>query len=143
METLHELEDCHFLAYRRGDRFVTRLYDRHLAKADLTSSQFTLMMSLKVRPGIGANALADAMVMERTTLVRALKPLRDAGWVASTASGAGRGLNFALTREGLAKVEEGFPLWKAAKQEFEDAIGAARADRIRLGNLAVGRLAQA
>lgn len=143
MDPLRELDNCHYLAYRRSDRFITRLYDRHLSRAALTSSQFTLLMSLKVSPGIGAIALADAMVMERTTLVRALKPMRDAGWVEASASGAGRGIAFKLTKAGHAKVDEGYPLWAAAKKEFEDTVGESKANRIRTSNLTVARLAQA
>lgn len=143
MDPLRELDDCHYLAHRRSDRFITRLYDKHLAAAGLTSSQFTLLMSLKVSPRISTLALADAMVMERTTLVRALKPLREAGWIKASGSGSGRGIVFELTRAGLAKIDEGFPLWSAAKKQFEDMVGESKANRIRTTNLTVARLAQA
>lgn len=76
--------------------------------------------------------LSERMVMERTTLVRALKPLREAGLVVSgKAAGMGRSLTLALSEEGTQKVAQAMPLWQAAQQEFEQSFGIERSEQLR------------
>src|SRR5471032_1857726 len=68
--------DCNCFAIRQAARFVSQLYERHVSQAGVTAAQFTLLAAIHRRPGVTMAELADAMVMERTTLVRALKPLQ-------------------------------------------------------------------
>ena len=77
-------EECNCFALRQASRFVTQLYERHLSPAGLTAAQFTILSRLSRAPGATAAELADDLVMDRTTVVRALKPLqRDALVVAA------------------------------------------------------------
>jgi DNA-binding MarR family transcriptional regulator len=122
---------CYSLAARRSARYLTRLYDRHIASTGLASSQFSILSMLECYPGISVAELARTMVMERTTLVRALKPLQEAGWVQSESAGPGRALRLSATRAGLRKVAEALPAWQAAQAEFEATFGQARAARLR------------
>ena len=69
--------------------------------------------------------------MERTTLVRALKPLQTAGWVVAGKPESGRSFDVTLSRSGLKKVAEAVPLWKSAQAAFEQEVGQERAVRIR------------
>ena len=73
--------DCNCFAIRQAARFVSQLYERHVSQAGVTAAQFTLLAAIHRRPGVTMAELADAMVMERTTLVRALKPLQRDGLV--------------------------------------------------------------
>ena len=81
--TTHDLSylDCNCFAIRQAARFVSQLYERHVSQAGVTAAQFTLLAAIHRRPGVTMVELADAMVMERTTLVRALKPLQRDGLV--------------------------------------------------------------
>jgi DNA-binding MarR family transcriptional regulator len=107
------------------------MYDRHLAPSGISISQYAILATLKREPHLLVAELADRMVMERTTLVRALRPLREAGYVESGAAGSGRSLALSLSEQGLQKVAEAMPLWDAAQKEFEEAFGAKRAMRLR------------
>jgi DNA-binding MarR family transcriptional regulator len=131
---------CYCQAGRRGARSMSRIYDRHLAPAGISISQFGILTQLEHEPNQSIVALAERMVMERTTLVRALKPLREAGWVASAPTGAGRTLALALSKQGREKVVEAMPLWRAAQQEFEQAFGAERGAKLRTELWAVSRI---
>lgn len=122
---------CYSLAARRSARYLARLYDRHIAPAGITSSQFSILSLLERHPGISVAELARKMVMERTTLVRALRPLQEAGFVQSEAAGPGRALKLSASRAGLQKVAEARPAWEAAQTEFEAAFGDDRAARLR------------
>lgn len=130
---------CYSLAARRSARHLARLYDRAIAPTGINSSQFSLLALLERNPGVSVAELARKMVMERTTLVRALRPLQDAGLVQSEIAGAGRALKLTASPAGLRKIAEARPAWRAAQAEFEAAFGPDRAARLRDDILAITR----
>jgi DNA-binding MarR family transcriptional regulator len=81
---------------------------------------------------MSANELADILLMDRTTLLRALKPLREKELIvsASDATEPRRHL-FSLPPLGAAKIEEAEPLWQAAQDEYEHQVGTENAFRLR------------
>ncbi|NBB10224.1 MarR family transcriptional regulator [Pseudomonas sp. SLFW] len=128
---------CHCLAVRRNARYLTRLYDRHLARTDLSISQFSLLAMLVKHPEISISDLAEIMVMERTTLVRALKPLQMSGFVLSRTEGPRSALRLFLSEGGRAKFEEALPDWDAAQAELEAEMGREQAVSVRASLLVV------
>lgn len=131
MKTFSGIDLCYCLAARRSARALTRLYDGHLAPCGLSISQFSLLAMLERHPGITVAHLADLMVMERTTLVRALKPLQTQGLIQSAASGARSSLELSLSTSGIAKLREAEPVWQAAQQEWEGRVGEEQAVSVR------------
>lgn len=129
-------ELCHCHAARRAARMLSRLYDRHLAPVGLNISQFAMLSCIDRQPGLGIQALAASMVMERTTLVRALQPLRNAALVEAVKDG-GRDLRYRLTELGRHKLQAAVPYWETAQAEYERQFGAERADRLRGDMLAL------
>ncbi|URK87289.1 MarR family winged helix-turn-helix transcriptional regulator [Rhizobium sp. RCAM05350] len=82
--------------------------------------------------------MAEAMVMDRTTLVRALKPLERDGYVVSEPEGKGsRKLLLALSPKGQQKLSEGVECWHAAQAEYVALVGDERADNLRQMLLAI------
>ena len=77
---------CYALAARKSARHLSRLYDSHLAPADLSVSQFSILRLLKEHGRLKITQLAQLLIMERTSLVRALKPLQASGWVVAERS---------------------------------------------------------
>ena len=76
--------------------------------------------------------LARAMVMDRTSLVRAIKPMQRDGWLKTEpALDEPRKLVLSLTEPGQSKVREARPLWQKAQQEFEAQVGSERAAQWR------------
>lgn len=76
--------------------------------------------------------LAKAMVMDRTTLVRALKPLLRRGLVVAPAERqSNRRLRVVLTRRGLAKLDEAAAHWATAQASFERSFGQQQATHLR------------
>jgi DNA-binding MarR family transcriptional regulator len=69
--------------------------------------------------------------MERTTLVRTLKPLQNAGFVVSGFSETGRSLTLTLSRQGIKKLVRARPLWDDAHRDFEALFGVAKAKNLR------------
>lgn len=123
---------CNCLAMRQATRLITVLYDRHLVQAGLSTSQFSILAAIYAAPGIDMQELSDQMVMERTSLVRAIKPLSRDGWVQQLPSPENsRKLVFSLSEEGVAKYQEARPHWAQAQAEFEASVGQERAAALR------------
>jgi DNA-binding MarR family transcriptional regulator len=98
----------------KSARYLSRLYGSHLAPAGLTVSQFSILGLLGVHGRLKITELADRLIMERTSLVRALKPLQAAGWVVAERSDNGRAFDVTLSPSGLKKFAEAKPLWAEA-----------------------------
>lgn len=122
---------CYALAARQNARHLSRLYDTHLAPAGLSVSQFSILSLLEAYKSLKVTNLAQMLSMERTTLVRALKPLQAAGWVVAGRADSGRSFDVGLSPSGLDKVAEAVPLWKNAQAAFERQVGQERAVRMR------------
>jgi DNA-binding MarR family transcriptional regulator len=124
--------DCNCFAIRQAARFVSQLYERHVSQAGVTAAQFTLLAALYKRPGVTMAELADAMVMERTTLVRALKPLQRDGLVTAAQQGAStRAVTLDLSDAGRKTLAEASLQWREAQKEFEGKFGRERAGELR------------
>src|SRR5471032_2942561 len=66
---------CNCLALRQASRHLTQIYDRHLAEEGLRSTQYSILSKLSRLGAMPIGKLAATMVMERTALGRALRPL--------------------------------------------------------------------
>src|SRR5436309_2855696 len=86
---------------RRASRSVSRLYDHRLARAGVTSTQFSILRALErhAEP-VPLSALAEEQVLERTSLYRALDPLIREGLVTLAAGNGRRAKVAALTTMG-------------------------------------------
>jgi DNA-binding MarR family transcriptional regulator len=125
-------DDCNCFALRQAARYVTQIYERHLGQVGLTAAQFTIIAKLGRRPHLTMMELADAMVMERTTLVRALKPLQRDGLVVSELSKHdGRSHVLSLSKSGEVTYAQATIAWHAAQDEFETKVGAQKAKLLR------------
>jgi DNA-binding MarR family transcriptional regulator len=125
-------DECNLLAIRRAARYITQLYERHLGSFGMTAAQFSIMAKLARRPHQTMLDLAQAMVMERTTLVRALKPLQRDGLIHTEPSEHdARTHVFSLTKAGERTLSEANRGWRAAQEEFEAKFGRARAKALR------------
>src|SRR6202140_339426 len=72
---------CLCLHLQRAARAVGRRFDGALRPLGLTNGQFSLMMSLNRPEPPGMAPVASLLVMDRTTLTAALKPLVRRGLV--------------------------------------------------------------
>jgi DNA-binding MarR family transcriptional regulator len=133
---------CSCFWLRRTARRVTQLYDQALAPAALTITQFGILAYLVDRaagePGVAIGTVAARFDMDPTTLTRTLKPLAGAALITSTADTRDRRLRrLAITEAGRARFQAALPLWRAAQESVETALGAedARAMRSMLADV--------
>lgn len=129
---LPEHDDC--FAVRQAARHLSQLYERHLSAAGLTPTQFSILGTLGRVCSLTMVELAGALVMERTTLVRALRPLLRGGLVTDAGDAADnvtRRRRLALTSGGRSRLVVAGVHWQAAQDEFERRFGPQRAARLR------------
>ncbi len=70
--------------------------------------------------------LSDWLGMERTTLVRNLRPLEREGFVQISGGGRGRLVELAITAKGRKQIEKLAPAWKAAQSAAVKTLGEKR-----------------
>src|ERR1700730_6969245 len=85
------------LAVRKSARHLSRLYGKHLAAPGLSVSQFSILRLRKEHGRLKITQLAQLLIMERTSLVRALKPLQASGWVVAERSDNSRAFDVTLS----------------------------------------------
>jgi DNA-binding MarR family transcriptional regulator len=125
------LEECTCLAVRQAARHVTQFYDRHLAPVGLRTTQFSILARLR-RRAMTINALAEEMVMDRTTLGRNILPLERDGLISIKPGRTDRrSKELRLTDAGLERLQAGYQGWKDAQREFATAFGGERTVGLR------------
>lgn len=122
-------DDC--FAIRQAARRISQFYERYLSRAGVTPSQYSILALLRERPGLTMATLSAVLVIERTALLRALKPLIGAALVAGRMELRCRRQTFALTEHGEARIADAHVHWLAAQQAFEQRFGSAQAARLR------------
>lgn len=122
---------CNCLALRQAARHATQLYDRHLAAEGLKTSQYSILAKLKRLGPQSIGALADMMVMDRTTTTRAVRPLARDKLVAIAPGDDERTRMVRLTPAGEKRAKAAAAAWRAAQKEFEAGYGAAEAEKLR------------
>jgi DNA-binding MarR family transcriptional regulator len=116
---------CTCLLLRQATRRVSRLYDDHLRPAGLRATQYSLLATLRHGEGVALGELAARMSMDRTTLTRNLKPLVQAGLIATRPDPADlRRTRLGLTAAGRETLRTAVPLWRDAQRALREGLGA-------------------
>ena len=118
---------CACTALRKAARAVARVYESALAHAGLTATQFAVLRALERQGGTAPlSRLAEELVLERTSLYRALAPLTRARLVRLVPTSDRRSKAAALTRGGRARIAAALPYWKVAHGAFVEGFGRGR-----------------
>jgi DNA-binding MarR family transcriptional regulator len=126
-------EDCNCLAVRQAARHITQFYDQFLAPSGLRTTQFSILAKLRRLGPMTINALAAAMVMDRTTLGRNVLPLERDGLIAvEQGSRDRRSKELRVTEAGEARFRAGVKGWVQAQRQFEKSFGAKRTADMRV-----------
>ena len=114
---------CYCINLRRAAYAVTEYYDRAMADLGVTLSQYALLSSIgKIEPCSVAE-LARYVRLERTTLVRNLKALYEAGWIQNDAAPGCRSSKTHVTESGRKLAEAAKTCWNQAQTDIEACLG--------------------
>lgn len=94
------------------------MYDHALKPSGLKITQFGILRVLSAYPGMTTGAMAEALVMDSTTLTRTLKIIQDSKWIESVPGEDRRERRWSVTEAGKERLEQAVPLWKNAQKEF-------------------------
>jgi DNA-binding MarR family transcriptional regulator len=131
-EMLPGPEDCNCFAVRSAARHVTQLYDQLLAPVGLRVTQLSILSKLKRLGPRTINALADDMLMDRTTLGRIIQPLERDGLIRiEPRLSDRRAKELHLTKAGEKRLQAGLQAWAKAQARFEAGFGTKRAAELR------------
>lgn len=114
---------CNCLNLRRASAAITKIYDEKLAPSGLTVSQYSILLHLKLLGPVSVSDLAIKIRLDRTTLVRSLKPLEATSLIIDVSQKGSRNRQLQLTEKGAEKCIEAEYQWKDAQNVIEQKIG--------------------
>ena len=132
VEFLPRAEECTCLSVRQAARHITQFYDQHLAPSGLRATQFSILAKIARMGPLTINALAEELVMDRTTLGRNILPLERDGLIqVEPLASDRRAKQLRLTNAGEKRLQAGVKAWTNAQSQFETTFGAKRAGEMR------------
>ena len=120
------MENCVCFNLRWVARAVTQFFDAELRRHGIRPTQTPILSALAAKPGWSMDELSDWLGMERTTLVRNLRPLERDGLVQLSGTGRGGKVSVSLTAKGKKELAEALPAWRAAQRAVVKTLGEER-----------------
>src|SRR5207248_4344326 len=99
-------ENCVCFNLRWVTRVVTQFYDAEMRRHGIRPTQESILASLQAKNSWNMAELSDWLGMDRTTLVRNLRPLQRDGLVRVSGGGRGRLVELAITAKGRKQIEK-------------------------------------
>lgn len=122
--------DCICFNLRKAARAITQVYDEALRPTSLRATQFTILVAIRLKGAMTVSRLAEALVMDRTTLTRNLRPLEKARLVQVLRGEDRREREITLTKGGQAALSKAFPLWRQVQAQVHRRLGSDRVNRL-------------
>ena len=124
------VENCTCFNVRRISRVLTQFFDAEVRQHGLRPTQAPILRALQAWNGWAMAELSEWLGMERTTLLRNLRPLQRDGLVRAKGGGRGGRVELEITAKGRAAVAKTLPAWRAAQAKVVATLGAERWSRI-------------
>lgn len=119
-------QNCLCFHLRRVTRVVTQHYDAELRRQGIRSTQGTLLSFLHATERSTMAEMSEMLGMERTTLLRNLRPLQRDGLITVEGAGHGGPVEISLTDAGHCQIEKLAPAWEAAQRSAVEVLGEQR-----------------
>jgi DNA-binding MarR family transcriptional regulator len=110
---------------RTAARLLTRFYEPYYAGCGIESTQFSLLVAIRLAGPVPMARLASLLGLERTTLTRNLDVLGRQNLVAMSVGTDARNHLVELTDAGREAVQRTLPRWQAAQKAAADLLGKA------------------
>lgn len=114
---------CSCVNIRRASQSLTEVYDEFFEPANLKTGQFSLLKHINSLGPVSVSDLALTIRLDRTTLVRNLKPLEKRGLVEDISAQGSRNRQLRLTDKGIETYKYAEELWQEAQGFLEEYIG--------------------
>ncbi len=117
---------CACTRVRRAARAITKVYDDALADTGLKVTQFALLRAIQRVGEAHISRLAEATGLDRSTLGRNLRPLRESGLIGYDAGEDQRAVVFSLTPAGSRAIARALPRWERTQAHVGQRLGRER-----------------
>ena len=117
------IENCICFNLRMVTRIVTKFFDAEMRRHGIRPTQGTILLALSGKPAWAMAELSDWLGMDRTTLVRNLRPLQREELVEAAGGGRGGRVEVSITDKGRKKIAECLPAWRSAQSAVANALG--------------------
>jgi DNA-binding MarR family transcriptional regulator len=114
---------CNCINLRRASQAITEVYDEFLEPSGLKISQYALLKNIMQFGPVSVSDLALTIRLDRTTLVRNLKPLEMRGLIMDASAKGSRNRQLVLTDQGNKTLQGAVSLWLAAQDGIEQYLG--------------------
>jgi len=110
------MSGCVCFALRRATRAVTQFYDGALKRHRLRVTQLPILVAASSQESVPLAALAQELGMDRTTLLRNVRPLVRRRLVSVAPAPDSRRTEIRATAAGRALLARVYPEWKRAQE---------------------------
>ena len=100
------MENCVCFNLRWVTRVVTQFFDAEMRRHGIRPTQGSILLALNAKESWSMAELSDWLGMDRTTLVRNLRPLQRDGLAQAVGGGRGGRVELAITAKGRKKIKE-------------------------------------
>ena len=100
----------------------TNIYDEFLKPSNLNVTQYSLLSNLKRVQPIKMNDFSKVVKLDRTTLVRNLKPLINLSLIEIKSIDKSKAQLLELSQKGIELQNEGYKYWQKAQEYIEQTI---------------------
>lgn len=123
---LTSVENCTCFNIRRVSRVITQFFDAEVRRHGMRPTQTPILRALQARSGWSMAELSEWLGMERTTLLRNLRPLQRDGLVRAKGAGRGGRVELGITAKGRAALVKAHPAWRSAQDKVVALLGKER-----------------
>jgi DNA-binding MarR family transcriptional regulator len=123
---LNSMENCVCFNLRWVSRAFSQYFVGELNHHGLLPTQTPILGLLAAKPDSTMAEVSDWLAMDRTTLVRNLRPLEREGLVRAVGKGRGNKVSLSLTAKGRHTLEKFVPDWRMAQQKIIKTLGEER-----------------
>lgn len=112
--------DCFCTNLRRSANAISDFYDGELREIGLTISQYYLLINLRRLKSANITHWAEAVGLDRSTMVRNIKVLQSRSFIESA---EGHGKTFRLSETGEKTLDAAVPIWNMAQKKMKAFLG--------------------
>ena len=120
------VENCTCFNVRRISRVITQYFDAEVRRHGIRPTQTPILGALQAKNGWGMAELSEWLGMERTTLLRNLRPLQRDGLVRAKGGGRGGHVALEITEKGRTALAKMLPSWRSAQDKVVAILGKER-----------------
>jgi DNA-binding MarR family transcriptional regulator len=120
------VENCTCFNVRRISRAITQFFDAGVRQHGIRPTQTPILGALQAKAGWGMAELSEWLGMERTTLLRNLRPLQRDGLVRAKGGGRGGHVELEITEKGRTVLAKTLPAWRSAQDRVVAILGQER-----------------